>query len=178
MQNTINTPWYKQFWPWFLIFLPATAVVASIATVILAVKNQDSMVVDDYYKEAMQINRNLSKIEFAKKSGLSAKLLTENNTLHLEINVLDNKLKLPPVVRLYFNHATQKNKDFSLVFIQAGQKNDNNQLTAIYASKKNNDVISLLEKGIWYVRLVPVDKVWQLNGKIKNKFISIQLSAE
>jgi len=178
MQNTMNTPWYKQFWPWFLIFLPATAVVASITTVILAVKYQDSMVVDDYYKEAMQINRNLSKIEFAKKSGLSAKILTENKRLHLELNALDSKLKLSPVVTLYFHHATQKIKDFSLVLLQTDQKNYNNQLAAVYESKKNNEVVSLLEKGIWYVKLLPVDRVWQLNGKIKNKIINIQLSAE
>jgi len=178
MQNTMNTRWYKQFWPWFLIFLPATAVVASIATVILAVKNQDSMVVDDYYKEAMQINRNLSKIEFAKKSGLSAKILTENQRLQLELNALDSKLKLSPVVTLYFHHATQKSKDFSLVLLQTDQKNYNNQLAAVYESKKNNEVVSLLEKGIWYVKLLPVDRVWQLNGKIKNKIINIQLSAE
>ena len=30
-------PWYRQFWPWFIIALPATAVVASLATVWIAV---------------------------------------------------------------------------------------------------------------------------------------------
>ncbi len=29
------TPWYKQFWPWFLIALPASVVVASLITVTL-----------------------------------------------------------------------------------------------------------------------------------------------
>jgi hypothetical protein len=31
-----NRPWYVQFWPWFLILLPAAAVVASIVTLIIA----------------------------------------------------------------------------------------------------------------------------------------------
>ena len=38
MQDGDDTlPWYRQFWPWFIIALPATAVVASLATVWIAV---------------------------------------------------------------------------------------------------------------------------------------------
>lgn len=40
---TINTSekkhWTRQFWPWFLILLPACGVVASMITITLAVKN-------------------------------------------------------------------------------------------------------------------------------------------
>lgn len=32
-------PWYKQFWPWFVMALPATAVAASLVSVTLAVNN-------------------------------------------------------------------------------------------------------------------------------------------
>ena len=31
--------WYKQFWPWFLISLPASVVVASMFTISIAVEN-------------------------------------------------------------------------------------------------------------------------------------------
>ena len=48
-------PWYRQGWPWFLIALPATAVVAGIATLVIAAKTFDGMVVDDYYKEGQAI---------------------------------------------------------------------------------------------------------------------------
>lgn len=34
-----NKPWFKQFWPWFLILLPTCGVVASMATITLAVGN-------------------------------------------------------------------------------------------------------------------------------------------
>lgn len=40
-------PWYRQFWPWFLIALPAAAVVASMITLWLAVTNKDPLVVED-----------------------------------------------------------------------------------------------------------------------------------
>lgn len=32
-----EVPWYRQFWPWFVISLPATAVIASLVTVWIAV---------------------------------------------------------------------------------------------------------------------------------------------
>jgi hypothetical protein len=40
-------PWYRQFWPWFIIALPAAAVIASLFTLYLAVSNPDYLVVDD-----------------------------------------------------------------------------------------------------------------------------------
>jgi hypothetical protein len=45
-------PWYKQFWPWFIIALPASVVVASFFTLWLAVTNPDHLVVDeDEYRQ-------------------------------------------------------------------------------------------------------------------------------
>jgi FixH len=31
------TPWFKQFWPWFLISLPGTVVIASMITLSIAI---------------------------------------------------------------------------------------------------------------------------------------------
>lgn len=42
-----GVPWYKQFWPWFIIALPASVVVASFFTLWLAISNPDQLVVDD-----------------------------------------------------------------------------------------------------------------------------------
>jgi len=40
-------PWYKQFWPWFIIALPASAVIASFITLWLAVSNPVHIVVSE-----------------------------------------------------------------------------------------------------------------------------------
>ena len=42
-----NVPWYKQFWPWFIIALPASAVIASFFTLWLAISNPDYLVVEE-----------------------------------------------------------------------------------------------------------------------------------
>jgi len=40
-QTTTNQTrhWSKQFWPWFLILLPASAVIAGMVTLTLAIQN-------------------------------------------------------------------------------------------------------------------------------------------
>lgn len=40
-------PWYRQFWPWVLIAIPAAAVLASAVTVWLAVTHVDPLVVEE-----------------------------------------------------------------------------------------------------------------------------------
>lgn len=42
-----DLPWYKQFWPWFIIALPAAAVLASFFTLWLAISRPDYLVVDE-----------------------------------------------------------------------------------------------------------------------------------
>lgn len=42
--RTDTTPWYRQFWPWFLIAVPAVSVVASTAMLVIAIRNADEVV--------------------------------------------------------------------------------------------------------------------------------------
>lgn len=45
-------PWYRQFWPWFIIALPTAAVIASFVSLWLAVSHPDPLVVtDDEYQQ-------------------------------------------------------------------------------------------------------------------------------
>lgn len=64
MDMTRDTvPWYKQGWPWFLMFFPATAVVAGLITFWIAYSSFDGMVVDDYYKEGRAIDKTMARFD-------------------------------------------------------------------------------------------------------------------
>ena len=52
-----DTPWYRQFWPWFIIALPASAVIAGFFTLWLAISRPDHLVVDD--EEYQRLNSEL-----------------------------------------------------------------------------------------------------------------------
>lgn len=60
-----DEPWYKQFWPWFIIALPASAVIASFITLWIAIANPDGMVVTG--NEYQRVN-----------SGLKAQVMTQD----------------------------------------------------------------------------------------------------
>jgi hypothetical protein len=82
-------PWYRQGWPWFLIALPATAVVAGIATLVIAAKTFDGMVVDDYYKEGQAIVQTIGRVEHARELGLRAALRIRSDSIHVELTATE-----------------------------------------------------------------------------------------
>ncbi len=67
-------PWYREPWPWILMGGPATVVVASLATAWLAVRSDDGLVADDYYKQGLAINQVLRRSEAAERLGVTAEL--------------------------------------------------------------------------------------------------------
>jgi hypothetical protein len=44
MQQSFQAPWYRQFWPWFLIALPTLALLAGLLTLGIALCNVDEVV--------------------------------------------------------------------------------------------------------------------------------------
>lgn len=48
-------PWYKQFWPWFLIVLPTAVVVGCIVSIGIAFKYADVPVQDNYEKHGLTV---------------------------------------------------------------------------------------------------------------------------
>lgn len=74
MNPAAETPWYRQGWPWFLIALPATAVVGGIVTAILAARGFDGPVAADYYKQGLAINEEVARAQLARELALGAEV--------------------------------------------------------------------------------------------------------
>lgn len=82
----MSQPWYRQFWPWFIIALPTAAVIGSISTAIIASKDGVNLVAEDYYKQGKEINQDLSKFDRA-----------EALNIHIALEVNGNELTLKPL---------------------------------------------------------------------------------
>ena len=52
-----SKPWYRHFWVWFIIALPAAAVAAGLFTLWLAASNPDSLVISE--EEYQQLRSSL-----------------------------------------------------------------------------------------------------------------------
>jgi len=147
--------WYKQFWPWFLIFFPATAVIAGIATLILAVQSDDGLVNDNYYKAGLAINQTLELKQKAHTLNLSANANWDELTQTITLN-LTGKLPEPPQrLILQLAHATRAKQDQTVtLFLSPDKKNYTGRI---------HKVIS----GSWITILEPEEKNWRINGRVK-----------
>ncbi|MAL93714.1 MAG: hypothetical protein CME40_01315 [Haliea sp.] len=94
--DTASTPWYRQFWPWFLIALPGSVVIASFYMLYIATRHADDLVVTDYYKEGLAINRQLEMQQSANELSLRASLALAPRqvTVHLQGSAADDSLAL------------------------------------------------------------------------------------
>ncbi len=114
-------PWYRQFWPWFIIALPLTAVIASIATLIIAAHDPDGLVADDYYKQGLAINQTLDRERRAQTLGLSGLLRVDTSTQRISLTLegpLDARDQKDMVLRMI--HPTRPNLDRTLTLNSDG----------------------------------------------------------
>lgn len=118
-QASIAEPWYRQGWPWFLISLPAIAVVAGLSTWYLAWKSNDGLVSEDYYKQGLAINRSLESQQMARQLGLSGRLSYTGKILQLRLSSV-REIVLPPTLVLSILSPTRAGQDRTLKLVRTG----------------------------------------------------------
>jgi hypothetical protein len=151
MQENDDTPWYKQFWPWFLIALPLSSVIVGSQVFRLAADGTNSMVVDDYYKEGRAINARLDKIEKARTLGISTTILIEAG--NIELTFVSGAPETGEALKLDFFHVTQADKDFVILLTR--------DASGVYRS---NEEFPLL--GTWRLRLTPLNEDWKIQARV------------
>jgi len=110
-------PWYREFYVWLIIFLPACAVAASFATLYVAAMNPPDLVVDDYASIEATVARNVAQDKRAAALGLRASIIFGNQdstgtALDLRLQTRDSRT-LPSKVLLRAVHSTQAAQDSS-----------------------------------------------------------------
>ena len=154
METLPPPPWYKQFWPWFLIFFPAVAVVAGIATIIIAVKSDDGLVKDDYYKAGLAINQTLDLKQKAHELNINANVNWDKLTQTITLRLTGKLSELPARLNMHLAHATRANNDQSVKLFLAPDKSS-------YTGRMNT-----VKKGNWIIILEPEEKNWRINGRV------------
>ncbi len=146
----MKTSWYREPWAWLVFILPFTAVVAGVATYIIANTNPDTLVVGDYYKKGKAINLEVSKVKEAQKLGMRFALKLTDNQLIIKPTGIE---KTFPLINVTFFHPTQEEKDFYLSLTPDGNGFFRHQFT-----KSVN--------GKWRITLSPFEKHWKIHNTI------------
>lgn len=104
--------WYKEPYVWMLIFFPLMAVIGGFVTLNLAINSNDGLVVDDYYKEGLEINKLFERDKKAVQYNLAAKLHFDSQHHILSVDFTSNlQYKMPEYITLDFIRRTQKGLD-------------------------------------------------------------------
>ena len=108
-------PWHRQFWPWFLISIPAMTVCACMFTIYLAVTTSDSLVVTADGGVDVETERALAAEKQAALLGLRGDLLLDSSTGLISLS-LDNlpESGMPRSMTLEFSHPAFSGRDFDI----------------------------------------------------------------
>jgi hypothetical protein len=145
-------PWYRQFWPWFLIGIPGLSVVASIAMLIVAVRHADSLVRDDYYRAGLAINRDFALERAAAQRHLVATVRDDEGHHQLALDLQGSGVDPGSELTLLLAHPTDAARDQTL--------------RLRFADGAFRAALAAPLHGHWNAALAPAGGGWRLAGRI------------
>jgi len=149
----MEQPWYKQFWPWFLMLLPFSVIVAMIVTLTIASNYGDNpMVVDDYYKKGRGINAQVEKVQAAQALNIEFAFAQQEQTYTLAYT--SGKPEQLSALKVSFYHSTQAEKDFTETLTADAQG-------LFRGSLQHND------QSKWTITITPFDNSWRVTQQIQ-----------
>ena len=149
-------PWYRQFWPWFLICLPGSAVVASLYTLTLAVRTTDSLIVTSDDGMDIVTQRNLNSERLATKLGLEARINIDTDSGAIVATLTaESPLDWPKTIDLLLSHPAFAERDRTIALTASNPDDAGNPTWSGHFIN--------VPDGRWYLVLEDGDN-WRLNG--------------
>lgn len=155
-QTTDSLPWYRHFWPWFVILLLGSAVTASLYTLFIASQGRDSLVLDNDAGTEVVTERNLAAQAAAMDKGLTADMIVDRESGMLRITLTSGTLDgNPPTLDLWVSHPTFADRDEKTT-VTISPPDESGRLTW-------SGVLLEIPVGKRYIVLSDGDN-WRLNG--------------
>jgi len=155
MNNKNSGPWYKHFWPWYIVFMKLAVLTAIIITAVIVKKNPTSMVIDDYYNEGRAINWQLDRIERAVELDIQLRLNVVDQMFTLEF--ASGEPEQRTALRVMFYHPTLDDRDFDLLVPHASD--------GIYRTEFPENIT-----GHWRIDIEPFDREWRVSESVTLPF--------
>lgn len=147
-----NKPWYRFPWPWMLMAGPFIVIIAGVVTAYLAIRSNDGLVDEDYYKQGLAINQTTAHIQNAIRLGLRAELQQNDDGTRIRILLHGNpSTVLPEVLKLRLAHPTRAGVDQNLIMRADGAGSYSGKLSGRLDHR-------------WHVTLEDEKSEWRLVG--------------
>ncbi|HSH47125.1 MAG TPA: FixH family protein [Halomonas sp.] len=151
--NATVRPWYREFWPWFIISLLGASVLFSMTFLFFSIRYYDGTVAEDYYKDGLAINAQLAKQDHARALGLKATLRADPATGDMVIDLEGERRPEQLVLAMIFPTENDHDRTLVLEHVHAGR-----YVTSIDAPLRYR----------WYLHLQPEEgqnAEWRLTGE-------------
>ncbi|UTH74884.1 FixH family protein [Chromobacterium sp. IIBBL 290-4] len=158
MQHTAHhppRPWYREPWPWILFGIPLVSIIVGVFFLITAIRSDDGLVTDDYYKKGKAINMELRRDKVAAQMGLSGQLMFGNDGRSLRL-ITTSKAQLPDTLTLKMIHPAQDDFDQGAEMTLTGPN--------LYQGVLSKELVTANH---WYVQVEDHDKKWRIVGEWK-----------
>ena len=127
MEREDTQPWYRQFWPWFIIALPASAVVAGLTTLWISMQTTDSLVVQSEDGVRKASDRALAAERLAAELGLAAYIEIDPETRVVSAVIRSGELPVvPPTLDFELSHPAFADRDQHITLNKALADDDGN----------------------------------------------------
>jgi hypothetical protein len=148
-------PWYRHRWPWLLMLGPAIVVVAGIATLGLAIRSDDGLVAEDYYKQGLAINTSIERGERAASLGLAATVdVGEDGYLRVRLESASaDPVATPPSLRVVVAHPTRAGADVRAMVVRTPDGSYAGRVPPLERGRWQLYV----ESDAWRLQSVPID---------------------
>ncbi len=146
-------PWYREPWVWGIIAGPAIVVVAGFITAWLAVRSDDGLVVEDYYKCGLAIHQVLERDQAALERGLAGRIELRQEGGEVVLTLASTSGALPESVTLNIVHPTRSGYDQHVALARSGRDRYQGAMAPVRA-------------GRWVLTLEDGERTWRLMGSI------------
>lgn len=147
-----NRSWYSYPLVWMMIAIPFSAIIMGVVMIWLAVGTQDGLVVDDYYKQGLEINEDIHRDRRASELMLNADIRFDNRTRVIHVQFDKGDLAFyPEKLQLHVQHATREDSDIRVLL--------DHGIDDQYIGHSGEAI----SDGIWYFEIADDD--WKLNAR-------------
>lgn len=143
--------WYREPWAWYIVIILLISFGWGSFQVYTAFTHQDSVVVDDYYKNGKSINQDMTRIQNANTLGIEGILMADALLGEVRVTLQGNLAKWPQNLKLHFLSPVFADQDQSLTLTRSFSTSDTH---ATYVGQLSAPVL-----GRYYLQLETQDEL-------------------
>ncbi|MGB0359998.1 MAG: FixH family protein [Endozoicomonas sp.] len=109
------TPWYREPWAWYIVGILFVTVAWGSFQLYTVFTHQDSVVIDDYYKNGKSINQDMTRIHNASDLHIKGILTIDDLIGEVRVNLVGSIKQWPEQLRMSFLSPVFKDKDKTIL---------------------------------------------------------------